>query len=130
MDHMAQPETSFDLGQIGQIALTVSDIGQAVAFYRDSLGMRFLFQVPNLAFFDCDGIRLMLSLPEKAVEGSSSVIYFKVADIQRAFETLASRDVSFEAEPHLIAKMPDHELWMAFFRDPDRNLLALMSEVR
>jgi methylmalonyl-CoA/ethylmalonyl-CoA epimerase len=127
---MALPTTSFGLGQIGQIALTVSDIGRAVAFYRDSLGMRFLFQVPNLAFFDCDGIRLMLSLPEKAAEGSSSVIYYKVADIQRAFETLASRGVSFEGEPHLIARMPDHELWMAFFRDLDRNLLALMSEVR
>ncbi len=130
MDRMAQPTTSSGLGQIGQIALTVSDIGRAVAFYRDSLGMRFLFQVPNLAFFDCDGIRLMLSLPEKAAEGSSSVIYYKVADIQRAFETLASRGVSFEGKPHLIAKMPDHELWMAFFRDLDRNLLALMSEVR
>jgi len=127
---MAQPTTSFGLGQIGQIALTVSDIDRAVAFYRDSLGMRFLFQVPNLAFFDCDGIRLMLSPPEKAAEGSSSVIYYKVADIQRAFETLASRGVSFEGKPHLIAKMPDHELWMAFFRDLDRNLLALMSEVR
>ncbi len=127
---MAQPTTSFGLGQIGQLALTVSDMDRAVTFYRDSLGMRFLFQVPNLAFFDCDGIRLMLSLPEKAAEGSSSVIYFKVADIQRAFETLASRGVSFEGKPHLIAKMPDHELWMAFFRDLDRNLLALMSEVR
>ena len=127
---MAQPATGFSLGRIGQIALTVSDIGRAVTFYRDSLGMRFLFQVPNLAFFDCDGIRLMLSLPEKAAEGSSSVIYYKVADIQQAFQTLASRGVAFEGEPHLIAKMPDHELWMAFFRDPDRNLLALMSEVR
>jgi catechol 2,3-dioxygenase-like lactoylglutathione lyase family enzyme len=127
---MAQTTTSFGLGQIGQIALTVGDIGRSVSFYRDALGMRFLFQVPNLAFFDCDGIRLMLSLPEKAAEGSSSVIYFKVANIQQAFETLSSRGVSFDAEPHLIARMPDHELWMAFFRDPDRNLLALMSEVR
>ena len=127
---MAQPDTSISLGPIGQIALTVSDIARAVAFYRDSLGMRYLFQVPNLAFFDCDGIRLMLSLPEKAAGASSSVIYFKVADIQRAFQTLSSRCVGFEGEPRLIARMPDHELWMAFFRDPDRNLLALMSEVR
>jgi len=127
---MAQPATGIGLGRIGQIALTVSDIGRAVTFYRDSLGMRFLFQVPNLAFFDCEGIRLMLSLPEKTAEGSSSVIYYKVADIQQAFQTLASRGVAFEGEPHLIAKMPDHQLWMAFFRDPDRNLLALMSEVR
>jgi len=127
---MAQPATGFGLGRIGQIALTVSDIGRAVTFYRDSLGMRFLFQVPNLAFFDCEGIRLMLSLPEKTAEGSSSVIYYKVADIQQAFQTLASRGVAFEGEPHLIAKMPDHQLWIAFFRDPDRNLFALMSEVR
>src|ERR1700730_5580280 len=130
MVHMAQSDTSFGLGRIGQIALTVSDIGRSVAFYRDSLGMRFLFQVPSLAFFDCDGIRLMLSLPEKAAAGSSSVIYYKVADIQQASKTLISRGVAFEGEPHLIAKMPDHELWMAFFRDPDRHLLALMSEVR
>ena len=127
---MAQPTTSFGLGQIGQIALTVSDIDRAVAFYRDSLGMRFLFQVPNLAFFDCDGIRLMLSLPEKAAEGCSSVIYFKVADIQQAFKTLASRGVNFEGEAHLIARMPDHELWMGFFKDTEDNTLALMSEVR
>jgi methylmalonyl-CoA/ethylmalonyl-CoA epimerase len=130
MDPMAQPDTSFRLGRIGQIALTVSDIGRAVTFYRDSLGMRFLFEVPGLAFFDCDGIRLMLSLPEKAAEGSSSVIYYKVENIQQVYETLASRGVAFEGKPHLIAKMPDHELWMAFFRDPDSNLFALMSEVR
>src|SRR5579859_4214548 len=99
MNYMAQPETSFGLGRIGQIALTVSDIDRAVAFYRDSLGMRFLFQVPNLVFFDCDGIRLMLSLPEKAAEGCNSVIYYKVADIRQAFNTLVSRGVSFEAEP-------------------------------
>lgn len=130
MDDMAQADSSFGLGPIGQIALTVSDIGRAVTFYRDSLGMRFLFQVPNLAFFDCGGIRLMLSLPEKAAEGSSSVIYYMVGDIQQAFQTLTSRGVAFEGHPHLIARMPDHELWMAFFRDPDGNLLALMSEVR
>jgi catechol 2,3-dioxygenase-like lactoylglutathione lyase family enzyme len=76
---MTQPQTNFGLDRIGQIALTVTDVARAVKFYRDSLGMRFLFQVPNLAFFDCDGIRLMLSLPEKAAEGSSSVIYYKVA---------------------------------------------------
>jgi methylmalonyl-CoA/ethylmalonyl-CoA epimerase len=130
MDHMAQPDSSFGLGPIGQIALTVTDIGRSVTFYRDSLGMRFLFQVPSLAFIDCGGIRLMLSLPEKTAEGSNSVIYYRVSDIQQAFQTLTSRGVVFEGEPHLIAKMPDHELWMAFFRDPDRNLLALMSEVR
>jgi methylmalonyl-CoA/ethylmalonyl-CoA epimerase len=129
---MAQAEMSFGLGPIGQIALTVTDTARAVEFYRDKLGMRFLFQVPNLAFFDCGGVRLMLSHPEKPEDGvtAGSVIYFKVADIQEAARALSSRGVVFEADPHLIAKLPDHDLWMAFFRDPDRNLLALMCEVR
>ena len=125
---MTQPATSFGLAQIGQIAITVSDIDRAVGFYRDSLGMRFLFQVPNLAFFDCGGIRLMLTLPEGAV--GNSVLYYMVDEIQQAFDTLAAKGVAFEGKPHMIAKMPDHDLWMAFFRDPDRNLLALMCEVR
>ena len=122
----------FGLAQIGQIAVPVSDIERAVAFYRDVLGMRFLFQAPpGLGFFDCAGVRLMLDGPAKTqAENYSSVIYYKVPDLQAAFEALAARGVVFEAKPHLIAKLPDHELWMAFFRDPDRNLLALMSEVR
>ncbi len=123
---------NFELGQIGQIAVPVSDIERAVAFYRDTLGMRFLFQAPpGLGFFDCAGVRLMLDVPAKAQsENYSSVIYYKVPDLDTAFETLSARGVLFEAKPHLIAKLPDHELWMAFFRDPDGNLLALMSEVR
>jgi methylmalonyl-CoA/ethylmalonyl-CoA epimerase len=128
---MSDPAGSFGLGQIGQIAVPVSDIDRAVAFYRDTLGMRFLFQAPpGLGFFDCGGVRLMLDAPAKAQAGQASVIYYKVADLQVAFDTLSSRGVVFEAKPHLIAKLPDHELWMAFFRDPDGNLLALMSEVR
>jgi methylmalonyl-CoA/ethylmalonyl-CoA epimerase len=119
------------LNQIGQIAVPVSDIDRSVAFYRDTLGMRFLFQAPpGLGFFDCGGVRLMLDAPAKEQAGNSSVIYYKVPDLQSAFERLRARGVQFEAAPHLIAKMPDHELWMAFFRDPDENLLALMSEVR
>ncbi len=124
-------EAEFGLARIGQIAVPVSDIDRAIAFYRDTLGMRFLFQAPpGLGFFDCAGVRLMLDEPAKAQAGSSSVIYYQVPDLQAAFETLSARGVAFEAEPHLIAKLPDHELWMAFFRDPDANLLALMSEVR
>jgi methylmalonyl-CoA/ethylmalonyl-CoA epimerase len=119
----------FGLSTIGQIAVTVTDVDRAVAFYRDSLGMKFLFQVPNLAFFDCDGVRLMISTPEKPNEIYNPVIYFKVPDIHQVFGTLAARGVVSEREPHPIARMPDHDLWMAFFRDPDRNLLALMSEV-
>ena len=123
--------TNFGLTQIGQIAVPVSDIERAIAFYRDTLGMRFLFQAPpGLGFFDCAGVRLMLDAPAKAqAENFSSVIYYKVPDLNAAFEILSARGVVFEAKPHLIAKLPDHELWMAFFRDPDGNLLALMSEV-
>ena len=126
---MAEADPSFGLSQIGQIAVTVEDLDRAVRFYRDTLGMRMLFQVPNMAFFNCGGIRLMLTLPEKSNEGFSSIIYYKVEDIQKAFETLSGRNVAFEGKPHLIAKLADHDLWMAFFRDPDRNMLALMSEV-
>jgi methylmalonyl-CoA/ethylmalonyl-CoA epimerase len=119
------------LFQIGQIAVPVSDVELSIRFYRDTLGMRFLFQAPpGLGFFDLNGVRLMLDGPAKAQAGNSSVIYYKVTDLQVAFTTLSQRGIQFEAKPHLIAKMPDHELWMAFFRDPDKNLLALMSEVR
>ena len=123
--------TAFRLGQIGQIAVPVSDIDRAIAFYRDILGIRFLFQAPpGLGFFDCAGVRLMLDSPAKAQAGNSSVIYYRVPDLHVAYETLSARGAVFEATPHLIAKLPDHELWMAFLRDPDANLLALMSEVR
>jgi methylmalonyl-CoA/ethylmalonyl-CoA epimerase len=118
------------LAAVGQIALTVRDAAAAAAFYRDKLGMKLLFEFPGLAFFDCAGIRLMLNGSENPGETYSSIVYFKVADIQAMYDALRSRDVPFEREPHLVARMPDHELWMAFFRDPDRNLLALMSEVR
>ena len=121
--------SSFGLATIGQIALTVTDIERAIAFYRDVLGMKLLFRAPNMGFFDCEGIRLMLSGAEKPDEHYGSVIYFKAPDIRQAHATLSARGASFEGEPHLIARMPNHELWMAFFRDPDRNLLALMSEV-
>jgi methylmalonyl-CoA/ethylmalonyl-CoA epimerase len=118
------------LSRIGQIAIVVKDVEQATAFYRDTLGMRFLFAFPGLAFFDCDGVRLMLSRPEKPeFDHPSSILYFRVPDIQQASASLRARDVHFDDEPHLIARMPDHDLWMAFFRDLDGNALALMSEV-
>ncbi|HKS81049.1 MAG TPA: VOC family protein [Candidatus Acidoferrales bacterium] len=127
---MSSPAPTLQLGPIGQIAIPVTNLERAVAFYRDSLDLKFLFQVPNLAFFDCGGVRLMLDIPEDSGERRSSVIYFKVSQIEEAFQALSSRGVAFEGKPHLIARMPDHELWMAFFRDPDLNLHALMSEVR
>ena len=122
----------FGLQEIGQIAVPVADLARAVAFYRDVLGMRFLFQAPpGLAFFDCGGVRLLLDVPAKtSSEVTGSIIYYKVPDIQAAYTTLRERGVAFEQAPELVAKMPDHDLWMAFFRDPDGNLLALMCEVR
>jgi methylmalonyl-CoA/ethylmalonyl-CoA epimerase len=118
------------LSAIGQIAATVRDLPQAVSFYRDKLGLKLLFEAPNMAFFDCGGIRLMLTPGERAAERFNSILYFRVDDIQAASRELAARGVTFEREPHLIAKMPDHDLWMAFFRDPEDNVLALMSEIR
>ncbi len=117
------------LGEIGQIALPVRDLEGAVGFYRDALGMRFLFQVPGLASFDCDGVRLMLSAPDGDVERPGSFIYFRVPDMADAYDTLSRRGIVFERGPHMIADMGDHELWLAFFSDPDGNPLALMSEV-
>ena len=119
----------FGLSAIGQIAITVSQVDPAIAFYRDKLGMKLLFEVANMGFFDCGGIRLMLTAAENPGESHSSILYFKVADIQQAQRDLSARGVTFEREPALVARMPDHHLWMTFFRDLDRNLLALMSEV-
>ena len=123
---MSQPGS---LSRIRQIALVVHDLPAAIAFYRDQLGMRFLFQAPpGLAFFDCDGIWLMLSTPEKEFERPGSVIYFEVADIDETHRVLRERGVEFIDAPHLIADMGSYELWMAFFRDLDGNPLALRSE--
>ena len=124
------PAQSAGLGSIGQIAIAVHDLDAAVDFYRDKLGMAFLFRVPDLAFFDCGGIRLMLSRPEKLeFDHPSSVIYFKVDDIHTMYETLRDRGVPFDDAPHLIATMETYDLWMAFFRDLDRNLLGIMGEL-
>jgi len=117
------------LDRIGQIAIRAKDLPRAVRFYRDTLGMRFLFEVPNLAFFDCGGVRIMLSLPEGEFDHPGNCIYYKVADLPATYAALKRRDVEFIDEPHIIAKMPDHDLWMAFFRDTEQNVLALMSEV-
>ena len=117
---------------LGQIALTVRDMERSVAFYRDALGLRFLFApAPTLAFLMIGDVRLMLSAPEgDFVPGGSTVLYLRVADIDAEHEALVERGVAFIDAPHLIARMPDHELWMCFFRDPDGHTLALMSERR
>jgi len=116
---------------VGQISIRTNDLQAAVAFYRDQLGLDYLFDAGQLAFFMCGDVRLMLAEPESPeFDHTSSIVYFRVGDIQAAHEELAARGVSFEDEPHVIAELDDHDLWMAFFRDPDRNLLGLMAEVR
>ena len=115
------PNTSATaLTQVGQIALNVHDLDRAVAFYRDVLGLRFLFRTTDLAFFDCGGVRLMLSPPEGAAfDHPSSILYYRVEDIQAAVTELEGRGARFENRPNLVARTPDHVLWMAFLRDSE-----------
>lgn len=117
---------------IGQIAIPVKDLPRAVNFYRDVLGLQFLFEAPpQLAFFNCGGVRILLDNPvDQEFANHSSIIYFKVADITATYELFKSGGTEFVDKPHLIAKMPDHDLWMTFFKDTEGNTLALMSEVR
>lgn len=118
------------LDRIGQIAIRAQDVGRALRFYRDTLGMRFLFEAPNLAFFDCGGVRLMLTPTEgPEFDHPGSVIYYKVNDINASVDSLKKRGAEFVDEPHVIARMPDHDLWMTFLHDSEGNTLGLMSEV-
>lgn len=121
--------TQVSLNSIGQIAVLVKDVARATDFYRDKLSMKHLFSTGNLSFFDCGGIRLMLDKPEKP-EAGTSIIYFKVPEINQAHEQMKARGVEFVDKPHLIARLPDHDLWMTFFRDSEGNLMGMMSEVR
>jgi methylmalonyl-CoA/ethylmalonyl-CoA epimerase len=118
------------LTRIGQIAINVHDVDRATAFYRDVLALPHLFRAGHLSFFNCGGMRLMLSPPEKPeFDHAGSSLFFQVENIQAAFQRIKSAGAKFEDEPHLIARMPTHELWMTFFHDTEGNLLALMSEL-
>jgi len=119
------------LGTIGQIHVSVTDVDRSVAFYRDVLGIPFLFRVPGqpMAFFDCDGVRLYLGVPESEDFRSRGVLYFTVDDIDEAHRVLSERGVAFRDGPHVVHRTEDSELHMAFFTDPDGNNLALMAEV-
>ena len=125
------PDSDFSLSQIGQIAVNAHDLDRAVEFYRDKLKMKHLFTVPQkMAFFDCDGVWLMLSLPDKPeFDHPSSIIYFNVEDIQSAVQALSERGVTIEAQPVFVANMGSYDLWMAGFRDSENNLLAMQSKV-
>ncbi|UCG97800.1 MAG: VOC family protein [Burkholderiales bacterium] len=119
------------LGVIGQIALHVSDVDRAERFYRDTLGLPPLFRFGNLVFLDCAGVRLMLEGGHESTgRREQFCVYFRVSQIEAVVAALRARQVYFERDPQLVARMPDHELWMAFMHDPDGNLLALMEEKR
>lgn len=124
------PTTNRTTHTLGQVAFTVRDVERSTTFYRDVVGLRFLFSAaPSLAFFDIGGVRLMLSGPEgEFTPGSSTVVYLKVSDIDAEYAAMRARGVEFVDKPHFIAPMPDHDLWMCFFRDPDGHTLALMCE--
>ncbi len=119
------------LTAIGQIAVTVRDLPRATAFYRDVLALPLLFEVPGMAFFDAGGVRLLLAVPtDPRYDHPASILYYRVADIDAAATRLAAAGATFAAEPHLVARMPDHDLWMAFLADSEGNTLALMCERR
>ena len=124
--------TGHKLSEIRQIAITVSDVSAVLPFYRDALGLTFLFSpAPNLAFLAAGGVRLMLTTPQGAGSvGHNSILYFKVTDIAAAHAAIVARGAANERAPQLTARLPDHELWTAFVRDPDGNLVGLMEEKR
>ncbi len=128
---MTTATAGIGISRIGQIAVNVHDLDRATTFYRDTLGLPLLFSASGMAFFDCGGVRLMLSLPEKPeFDHPGSVLYLAVPDIQVAHQKMSMNGAKFVDEPHIVARMPDHDLWMTFFHDTEQNLLALMSEVR
>ena len=124
-------ETDVRLDRLMQIAVNVKDVDRARAFYRDGLGLKFLFSAPGLAFFDSGGVRLMLAKPETPdLDHPSSVLYFQVGNIEDAHRALVGRGVHFLTKPHVVHRAEDYDLWLAEFRDSEENILALMSEVR
>jgi methylmalonyl-CoA/ethylmalonyl-CoA epimerase len=124
------PAPSLGIQNIGQISIIVKDVDRATAFYRDVLGLKLLFSVPSMAFFDCGGVRLMLGTASAAeYDHPSSILYFRVSDISAGHQRLVERGAEIVAAPRLIAPMPDHDLWMTAFKDSEGNIHQLMSEV-
>lgn len=124
-----EQQLSVHLSEIGQIALTVQDLPRAKDFYQNTLGMQFLFDAGTMAFFQCSSIRLMIGASEKHAPSDGTVVYFRVEDIHGVHAALKNRGVPIVQEPHLVARMKSHDLWLSFLKDPDGNTLALMSEV-
>lgn len=125
---MSDTSTSFGLSAIAQVALTVHDLPRATEFYREKLGVPFLFEAPGMAFFQAGDVRLLLGLPEKEAPRSSAIVYFKVDDIMAAHRALSGRGVAFTHEPRIVHRGQKTDVWLVHFQDPDHNELALMSE--
>lgn len=115
--------------RIGQIAITVDDLARAKNFYQNTLGMTFLFDAGKMAFFQCGNVRLMIGTAERPAPRGGTILYFKVDDIQATYTALLAQGVVFTQNPHHVTKMPDHDLWMAFLKDPDDNTIGIMCEV-
>jgi predicted enzyme related to lactoylglutathione lyase len=127
---MSAASSNLGIQNIGQISIIVHDLPRAIAFYRDTLGLPLLFTAPNLAFFDCGGVRLMLGPAETPeLDHPSSILYFRVPDLNAAHQRLVDLGVQIVAPPRLIAPMPTYDLWMSAFRDSEGNIMELMSEV-
>ena len=129
---MSSPTPFNGVSEIGQIAIIVGDVAKATAFYRDVLGLKFLFPAgPNMAFLAAGGVRIMLTTPQGHGEvGKNSILYFKATDIKAAHAAIVARGATVASQPRMIAKMPDHELWMAAVKDPEGNVVELMEEKR
>ena len=119
-----------NLEKVMQVAITVDNLAQAKDFYHNTLGMKFLFEAGHLAFLQCGELRLMLTTPEKQEPRGGTILYYKVSDINATCAAIKARGVSLLEEPHLIARMPDHDLWMASLNDPAGNILGIMCEIR
>ena len=123
-----QPAVCID--SIGQIAITVRDLGRSKDFYQNVLGMKFLFDAGSMCFFQCGEIRFGIGVSDEPVQLRGTILYFRVEDIEKTHDLLREQGVEFLQPPHLVARMPDYELWLAFLKDPDGNTLALMSEIQ
>lgn len=130
MNDAANPSPApVHLDEIGQIAVTVGDLARSKHFYQNALGMKFLFDAGNMAFFQCGTIRFAIGTSDKPLSASGTILYFRVVDIQESYAQLSVKGVEFIQKPQLVAKMTDHDLWLAFLRDPDGNAFGLMCEV-
>jgi methylmalonyl-CoA/ethylmalonyl-CoA epimerase len=126
---IAEPKSEVHLQDVAQIALSVHNLAEAMTFYRDVLELKFLFQAGTMSFFECGSVRLMIGEAQKPSTSEGTIVYFRVADLEATAHALQARGTNFVQQPHLVARMKSHDLWMAFLKDPAGNTLGLMSEI-